>query len=67
MFGNQILNQNLKFCFSFKNIFSTKLGESLDKNGGLDGHEKGTGDLDALEGLGGAELLTGGHETGHFD
>mmetsp|Transcript_2666 Transcript_2666/g.5096 ORF Transcript_2666/g.5096 Transcript_2666/m.5096 type:complete len:493 (-) Transcript_2666:17-1495(-) len=41
--------------------------EGLDEHGGLDGHVEGTGDTGALEGLGRAELLAGGHEAGHLD
>ena len=41
--------------------------EGLDEDGGLDGHVEGAGDVGALEGLGGAELLDHGHETGHLN
>ena len=41
--------------------------QGLDEDGGLDGHVEGAGDVGALEGLGGAELLDHGHETGHLD
>ena len=45
----------------------TERDEGLDEHGGLDGHVERTGDVRALKGLGGAELLDHGHETGHLD
>jgi hypothetical protein len=41
--------------------------QGLDEDRGLDGHVEGAGDVGALEGLVGAELLDHGHETGHLD
>ena len=45
----------------------TERKESLDENRGLDGHVQGAGDVRALQGLGGAELLDHGHQAGHLD
>jgi len=40
--------------------------QSFDEDGGLDGHVEASGDAGALQGLGGAVLLTQHHETGHL-
>mmetsp|Transcript_11277 Transcript_11277/g.37274 ORF Transcript_11277/g.37274 Transcript_11277/m.37274 type:complete len:264 (+) Transcript_11277:879-1670(+) len=41
--------------------------QGLDEHRGLDGHVQGAGDVRALQGLGGAELLDHGHQAGHLD
>jgi len=45
---------------------STKVGESLDQDSGLDGHVQAASDAGALEGLVGGILAANSNETGHL-